>query len=193
MLNSKFEKDQYLIRKKILSFMGAKFHIFDSDGQVILYSKMKAFKLREDIRLYSGEDMMDELLTIHARNIIDFSAIYDVFDTKSGQKVGALKRKGLKSIMKDEWIIINQNDMEIGFIKEDSLGLAILRRFLTNLVPQKYNVEINGIKICEFKQNFNPFVAKLNLDFTLDKENVLDKRLGIAAGILLCAVDSKQN
>jgi len=173
--------------------MGAKFHIFDSDGQVILYSKMKAFKLREDIRLYSGEDMMDELLTIHARNIIDFSAIYDVFDTKSGQKVGALKRKGLKSIMKDEWIIINQNDMEIGFIKEDSLGLAILRRFLTNLVPQKYNVEINGIKICEFKQNFNPFVAKLNLDFTLDKENVLDKRLGIAAGILLCAVDSKQN
>jgi uncharacterized protein YxjI len=192
MLDSKFEKNQYLIRRKVLSVMGAKFHIFDSDGQVIMYSKMKAFKLREDIRLYSGEDMVDELLTIHARNIIDFSAVYDVFDAKSGEKLGALKRKGLKSIMKDEWILMDQNDIDIGFIKEDSLGLALLRRFLTNLVPQKYDVEINGVKVCQFKQMFNPFVTKLNLDFTTDVGNVLDKRLGIAAGVLLCAVEGKQ-
>lgn len=192
-LDSRFEQNQYLIRKKILSFIGGKFHIFDSDGQIILYSRMKAFKLREDIRLYSGEDMQDELLTIHARNIIDFSAIYDVFDAKTGKKIGSLQRKGLKSLMKDEWIIIDHNDMEIGFIKEDNLGLAILRRFLTNLVPQKYDVEVNGMKICRFKQNFNPFVIKLHIDFTANGGNLLDRRLGIAAGVLLCAIESKQH
>lgn len=192
-MSSKFEQNQYLVRRKVLSFAGAKFHIFDSNGQVIMFSKMKAFKLKEDIRIYSGEDMLEELLTIKARKAIDFSAIYDVFDAKTGEKVGALKRKGLKSIMKDEWIIMDQNDMDIGFIKEDSLGLAVLRRFLTNLVPQKYDVEINGIKVCRFKQNFNPFVMMLNLDFSTDNNKKLDRRLGIAAGILLCAIEGKQN
>jgi uncharacterized protein YxjI len=173
--------------------MGAKFHIYDSNGQVIMYSHMKAFKLKEDIRIYTGEDMMEEILTIHARNVIDISATYDVFDSNTGEKVGALKRKGLKSLMKDEWIIMDQHDMEIGFIKEDSLGLAMLRRLLTNLVPQKYDVEFNGMKICKFKQNFNPFVIKLNLDFSTDTSKALDRRLGIAAGILLCAIEGKQN
>ncbi|HEY5586546.1 MAG TPA: hypothetical protein VIK78_18905 [Ruminiclostridium sp.] len=192
-MDSRFEQNQYLIRKKVLSLVGAKFHIFDSKGQVIMYSKMKAFKLKEDIRIYSNEDMKEELLTIHARGIIDFSAIYDVTDPKTGEKVGALKRKGLKSIMKDEWIIMNKDDMEIGFIKEDSLALALLRRVLTNLVPQKYDVEINGIKICKFIHKFNPFVTKMDIDFTTDTGILLDRRLGIAAGILLCAIDGKQN
>jgi ribosomal silencing factor RsfS len=172
--------------------VGQKFYIFDSSGNVVMYSKMKAFKLKEDIRVYSGEDMLEELLLIHARNVIDFSAVYDVIDPKTGEKVGAIKRKGLKSIMKDEWIIMDQNDTVIGVIKEDSLGFALLRRFLTNLVPQKYNIEMNNMAICQFKQNFNPFVVKLNLDFSTDTNHLLDKRLGIAAGILLCAIEGKQ-
>lgn len=191
-MDNRFSYERYLIRKKILSLVGAKFHIFDSAGQVVMFSKLKAFKLKEDIRLYNGEDMQDELLTIRARNVIDFSATYDVVDPKTGEKVGALKRKGLKSILKDEWIILNSSDAEIGSIKEDSMGLALLRRFLTNLVPQNYSVEINGTEVAEFKQNFNPFVTKLNLDFTKDASKVLDRRLGIAAGVLLCAIEGKQ-
>ena len=192
-MDSKFKYEKYLIRKKILSLAGAKFHVFDPDGQVIFFSKMKAFKLKEDIRLYSGEDMQNELLTIHARTVIDFSGTYDVFDTKTSEKVGALRRKGLKSLLKDEWIILDKNDVEIGFIKEDNLGLAILRRVLTNLVPQKYHVDINGLKVSTFKQNFNPFVVKLNLDFSSDPANLFDRRLGLAAGILLCAIEGKQH
>ena len=33
------------------------FHIYDEAGNVAFYSKMKAFKLKEDLRIYSGEDM----------------------------------------------------------------------------------------------------------------------------------------
>jgi uncharacterized protein YxjI len=192
-LNNQFNQQNYLVRKKILTLAGAKFHIYDSYGQVILFSKMKAFKLREDIRLYSEENMQEELVTIHARNIIDISATYDVMDAKTGERLGVLKRKGLKSIFKDEWLILDINDNQIGIIKEDSIGLALLRRFLTNLVPQKYDVEVNGFKVAVFKQKFNPFVFKLNLDFSQDTGNILDKRLGIAAGVLLCAIEGRQN
>jgi uncharacterized protein YxjI len=191
-MNPKFSQTQYLVRKKILSILGAKFHIYDNSGQLILYSQMKAFKLKEDIRLYGDETMNEELITIQARSVIDFSAIYDVVDAVTGERLGSLRRKGMKSILKDEWIILNPSELEVGLIKEDSRLLALLRRFLTNLIPQKFHVEINSKTITVFKQNFNPFVSKLNVDFSLDTANQLDRRLGIAAAVLLLSIEGKQ-
>lgn len=191
-MNPKFSHTQYLARKKVLSLLGAKFHIYDSSGQLVLFSQMKAFKLKEDIRLYSDESMKDELITIQARSVIDFSATYDVIDTVTGERLGSLRRKGMKSILKDEWVILSPSESEIGFIKEDNRLLAMLRRFLISLIPQKFHVEMNSRTVAVFKQNFNPFVGKLNLDFSLDTSNQLDRRLGLAAAVLLLVIEGKQ-
>jgi uncharacterized protein YxjI len=187
-----FEHSFYLIRRKVFTLLGAAFHVYGPDGQVILYSRQKAFKLREDIRLYDGEDMRRELLSIRARQIIDFSAAYDVFDTATGAQVGALRRRGLKSVVRDEWTILDPTDHQIGTICEDSMSLALLRRFFTNLVPQRYSVEVLGGAVAELRQRFNPFILKLELDFSGDPGGQLDRRLGIAAGVLLCAIEGRQ-
>ena len=188
-----FSHEKYLVRRKILKIFGAAFHILDPNGNVAFYSKMKAFKLKEDIRLFTGEDMQTEVLRIQARNIIDFSAAYDIIDTSTNVKIGALKRKGMKSILKDEWIIMDAEDQEKGLIKEDSALLAVVRRFLTNLIPQKYYGELQGEQVCAFKQNFNPFVMKIDLDFSMDRNVLLDRRIGIACAVLLCAIEGKQS
>jgi len=192
MTPDRFSHTTYLIRKRILSVMGGKFEIFDPAGNVVLFSRMKAFKLKEDIRLYTGEDMTTELLTIQARRVLDFSAAYDVVDSTTGQKVGALRRKGLKSMFRDEWIILDAYENEVGMIQEENAVLALIRRVLSNLIPQSYNVTLGGVQVAEFKQNFNPFVTKLTLDFSADLQKRLDRRLGIAAGVLLCAIEGKQ-
>ncbi|CAN7529881.1 hypothetical protein LJR153_003789 [Paenibacillus sp. LjRoot153] len=191
-MNPKFNHQKFVVRKQIFSLVGAKIDIFDMEERAILFSKMKAFKLKEDIRIYGDETMQKELISIQARSVIDFSSIFDVVDVETGRKVGSLRRKGMKSIFKDEWAILSPNDSEIGRIKEDNALLALLRRFLTNLIPQHYNVEINGTKVAEFKQNFNPFVQKLNVDFSTDNNNNLDRRLGLAAAVLLIAVEGSQ-
>jgi hypothetical protein len=172
--------------------MGAKLHIYNSSEELVLFSQMKAFKLKEDIALYTDESMQTELLRIKARNVIDFSATYDVHDSETGEHVGALRRKGLKSILKDEWVILDRHDQEIGLIKEDSTAMALLRRFIT-LIPQKYNIDFDGNVIPAYRQNFNPFVTKIIADFSEDRTGQLDRRLGLAAGILLCAVEGKQD
>jgi uncharacterized protein YxjI len=187
-----FGYNQYLVRRKVFTFAGAKFHIFDPSGNLVFFSRMKAFKLREDIRLYHDENMSEELLLIKARQIIDFSATYDVFDARTREKIGVFKRKGLKSILRDEWFIMDASDREIGVIREDSLLKALLRRFLTNLIPQTYHAEIQGLKVCVYKQNFNPFVLKLNVDFSGDTSLLFDRRLGIAGAILLGAIEGRQ-
>ena len=43
---------------------------------------------------------------------------------------------------------------------------ALLRRFLTNLVPQRFDVEVMGQKVATVRQNFNPFVLELLVDFS---------------------------
>ncbi|MBI5118852.1 hypothetical protein HZA56_20480 [Candidatus Poribacteria bacterium] len=187
-----FGHSMYLIRRKIFTLFGGAFHVYDPTGQLVFYSRLKAFKLKEDIRLYTGEDMQTEALVIKARQVLDISATYDVVDPSTNQKVGALRRKGLKSILKDEWIFMDANDREIGFVKEDSMALALVRRFLTNLIPQKYHGDIGGMPVCIFKQNFNPFVMKITADFSPDINRQLDRRLGIAAAILLCAIEGRQ-
>jgi uncharacterized protein YxjI len=187
-----FQQTTYLVRKKIFKMFGAAFHIYDPSGKVAFYSKQKAFKLKEDIRIYTGEDMQTEVLTILARQILDFSAAYDVVDPATNTKVGALKRKGMKSIVRDEWLIMDAQDREIGSIQEDSMALALIRRFLSTLIPQKYHGVVNGTQVCLFKQNFNPFVTKINLDYSMDTAGLLDRRLGIAGAILLCAIEGKQ-
>lgn len=188
----RFGQSRYMIRRKFFKLFGGAFHIYDEAGNVAFYSKMKAFKLKEDLRVFTGEDMQQEVFSIKARNILDISATYDVTDSASGQKVGALRRKGLKSILRDEWLILDVHDTEVGTIREDSLALAIVRRFLTNLVPQTFQGEMGGAPIFTFRQHFNPFIQKISLDFSADTSGRLDRRLGLAAAVLLCAIEGRQ-
>ena len=191
--DDRFNQTQYLVRRKVFKLLGAAFHVYDMSGNVVLYSKMKAFKLREDIRLFTGEDMKTELLSIRARSAIDFSAAYDVVDAPTGQRIGVLKRKGLKSLIRDEWMVCDAAERERGLIQEDSTALALVRRFLTNLIPQNYHVELAGRPVAIFKQHFNPFIFKMTVDFTLDTGQILDRRFGLACAVLISAIEGRQS
>lgn len=192
-MNINFTENKFLIRRKVMTIGGAKYHIYNEAGGLMFYCKQKAFKLKEDIRLYTNEAMTEEVLIMSARSVIDFSATYDVFDSVEGVKVGALQRKGMKSMFKDEWLVLDPDDNQIGVIQEDSAGLAFIRRFLTNIIPQNFDMIMNGKKVVDIQQAFNPFIYKLNIDYTFDTENIVDRRLGIAAGILISTIEGRQN
>jgi uncharacterized protein YxjI len=191
-MDERFQHGHYLIRRKVLKLLGGAFHIYGPDERLLFYANMKAFKLREDIRLYDDESMRTEVLTIHARGIIDFAATYDVTDAATGERVGALRRHGGRSFFRDEWGILDDHDRQIGSIVEDSMVLALLRRFVTSLLPQTFQADIEGHPVATYSQQFNPFVFKLNVDFSGDTGGLLDPRIGIAAGILLCAIEGRQ-
>jgi uncharacterized protein YxjI len=190
-MNPIFQHNQYLLKRQVFALTG-KFRFYDPVGNLVMFSEQKMFRLREDIRVYSDEKKSQEVLMIKARQIIDFSAAYDVVDSVSGQKVGALRRKGLQSMLRDEWEVLDVGDNVIGKLFEDSMGMALLRRFLSNLIPQNYDIVIGENRAADLKQNFNPFTYQLNMDFSMDTARQLDRRLGIAAGILLAAIEGRQ-
>lgn len=192
-MNPIFEFPTYLLRRQAIALTG-KFRFYDPAGRMIMFSEQKMFRLREDIRVYSDESKSQEVLSIQARQIMDFSAAYDVVDTALNQKVGTLRRKGLRSILRDEWEVLDPGDNVIGQLFEDSIGLALLRRLLLGTwLPQNYDLTVGETRVADIRQNFNPFRYELNLDFSMDTARRLDRRVGIAAGILLAAVEGKQS
>src|SRR3990172_3622887 len=191
-MNPAFSFDRYQLKRQVFAVAG-KFRFYDPSGRLVLFSEQKMFKLREDIRVYADESKTQEVLMIKARQIMDFSAAYDVVDSATGQKVGALRRKGLASILRDEWEILDVGDNAVGKLFEDSMGLALLRRFLSGLIPQNYDITIGTERVADLKQNFNPFSYQLNVDFSMDISRRLDRRIGLAAGILLAAVEGRQS
>jgi len=191
-MNPIFQHSSYLLKRQAIALTG-KFRFYDPLGNLVMFSEQKMFKLREDIRVYSDESKSQEVLSIKARQFLDFSAAYDVVDTSMNQKVGVLRRKGLRSILRDEWEVLDANDSVKGLLFEDSMGLALLRRFLLgNWLPQNYDITFGQTRVADLRQNFNPFRYELNLDFSMDIAHQLDRRLGIAAGVLLAAVEGRQ-
>jgi uncharacterized protein YxjI len=192
-MNPIFQFPGYLLKRQVFALTG-RFRVYDPMGNLVMFSEQKMFRLREDIRVYGDEDKMQEVLSIKARQIMDFSAAYDVVDTALNQKVGALRRKGWSSMLRDEWEVLDANDHVIGRLFEDSMGMALLRRLLLgSLLPQNYDISLGETRVADLKQRFNLFRYELDLDFSMDPSQRLDRRIGIAAGILLAAVEGKQS
>src|ERR1044071_9505659 len=126
-MNSIFQFPRYLLKRQAIALTG-KFRFYDPMGNLVMFSEQKMFRLREDIRVYSDESKSREVLSIKARQILDFSAAYDVVDTELNQKVGVLRRRGLRSLIRDQWEVLDASENIVGKLFEDSIGLAVLRR-----------------------------------------------------------------
>lgn len=186
-MSALFTMDSYYIQTKLLRIFGGAFWFKDMNDQVVAYSKQKRFKLKEDIVLYSDETCTQPLLSIKARSVIDFGATYDIVDMTTGQNLGAARRKGLKSILKDTWKILDANGNEYAEFVEDSN--AILRRFVP-LIPARYHFSIQGQHDIIMAQRFNPIIKKT--DIMIPQGHQLDRRVVAAVALLSSAIEGRQ-
>lgn len=192
-VDERFSKNRYSLRRKFFKIFGNEFHFYDERDQVVLFCEMKGLKLKEDLRIYGSEDRQEELLKITTDQILDIGATYNVVDSRTGEHVGSLKRKGLKSLVRDEWVFLDPEGDEVGTLTEESFFWALFSRFL-NLIPQTYRVQVDGRTVATYEQNFNPFLYRLRIDLSEDPHGQqLDRRLALAAAVLLGGIEGKQN
>lgn len=144
------------------------------------------------MRIFSDESMTTELMNIKTNAVIDFSAVYEVSDSTTGELLGSLQRSGFKSLARDHWTVMGPDGQKVYDLREDSMTLALMRRLLTNLIPATYHLERDDTPVgCEFKQNFNPFLLHFKGDLK-GWDASLDKRLALAIVILLLSIEGKQ-
>ena len=80
--------------------------VSDASGQVVLYTKQKAFKLKEAVTVFADVEQTRPLYTINADRVLDFNAKYDIADT-AGRPLGAIARKGRKSLWRAQYEVMD--------------------------------------------------------------------------------------
>lgn len=189
--SQRFTANRYVLKRQILTLTG-KVRVYGPGEMLLLYAEQKLLKLKEDIRLYSSDDKLQEVMNIQARSIIDFSAAYDVFDSNNGSQIGTLRRKGWRSVLRDEWEILSPQGELLALIREDSQGRALARRFLLgSLLPQSYDLITPQETILgAYHQRFNLFRYVMDIELLADR---IDSRLALVGGIMLAIIEGKQD
>ena len=196
---------RYVLRSHFFRFFGGAYELRDDQGRRCLYARMKRFRLKEDIRVYADARMHDEVLRIRTESIFDFSGAYDVEDSRSHTRVGTLRRSGLRStFVRDHWQMLDADGRPLAELSEDSLGKSLLRRLLEfageiplvgllgYLLPQRYALTRRERPVAHYRQHYNPFIYKLDIDLSPDDSQAVDRRLAIAMAVLLAAIEGRQ-
>jgi hypothetical protein len=175
-----FMHPQYLIKRPFWSLLGRKFHVYAPDKSLVAFVKHPLMKLRQEFTIYTDDTERVPLLTIRARQIIGLNIAHDVFDARTQEKVGSIKSRGLKSIVRDTWDILDSADQPVGLMQED--GAALLRRFFP-ILTGKWHVELGGQEVAKVKQLFRFFVKEFTLDLSMAQGRI-DPRFAVACAIL---------
>jgi len=193
--------ERYTLRRQVFRFIGAGFHIYDETGGLVGYGDQKGWRLREDLRVYTDETKSEELLRIGTEQILDWGATYTVKvppdeARPEGGEIGSFRRKGLKSMLRDEWIVCGPGGQELASVREDSQFKALVRRaheLLAAMTPQGYHlIGADGGEIATYRTHFNPFVHRLGVTVHREDE-VIDDLMLLAGGVLLLAIEGRQD
>ena len=90
---------------EILS-LARKLSVIDATGNLTFFVKQKMFKLKESVTVFADAEQKLPLYELKADRVIDFSASYHFNDAR-GTHVGTVRRKGMKSIWRARYDIVN--------------------------------------------------------------------------------------
>lgn len=109
--------------------LASQIYVRDANGNLIGYVKQKLLKLKEDINVFADEGQTQHLFNIKADRIIDFSAKYN-FTSASGQSLGSISRKGMRSIFKAHYMIFDENGNQTMEIHEENGWVKVVDALL---------------------------------------------------------------
>lgn len=118
------------IRFKLIA-LAPRMFVDDPSGSSVCYVSQKVFKLKEDIQVFTDESRTTEIYRIKADRILDFNASYAFTDSRTGEKFGAVKAKGWRSLWRATYPIVDASGTVTHTIKEDNpwvkMGDALFR------------------------------------------------------------------
>jgi uncharacterized protein YxjI len=166
-------------------------------GPPVAFVRQKRLAFKEDIRFFTGEDEAEELFRIKARRVIDVGGRYNVVDP-AGAPIGVLEHHFRKSLVRSTWRMLTPSDEEVGVALERNQALAILRRVIDFVpygewvpIPYDFLIRDGERELGHFTRRFLSLRDVYTLDLSGDTEKRLDRRLAIALGIGLDALQNR--
>jgi uncharacterized protein YxjI len=179
-------QSHYIIKRKFWSVFERVFRVFTGDGQLIMYVKHPLMRLREEFMVFADEAQTRPLMRVKSRQMIAINFSYEITDANSGQPIGAVEKKGLRSIIRDRFVIRAPNGDEIGYAEEQ--GASILRRFFPWLTS-KHAIFVDGQQAAFIQQRFRFFTKEFEV--TLQPSR-LEPQFVLAVALLALMAEARR-
>jgi uncharacterized protein YxjI len=179
-------QSHYIIKRRFWSFFERVFRVFTGDGQLIMYIQHPLLKLREEFMVYADEAKTRPLLRVKSKQVIAINFSYEVLDAETGQELGAVQKRGLRSIIRDKFHIFDASGTEVGYAEEQ--GASILRRFFPWLTS-KHAIFVGGAQVAFIKQRFRFFTKEFEVD---TQPSSLDPRFVLAVALLALIAEARR-
>jgi uncharacterized protein YxjI len=121
-----------IVEQKITAFVN-KYAIYAVDAagnkaQLVALAQQKRLAFKERVTFYSDEARTQPIFTFRAEKVLDVHGRYVVEDMQ-GAVIGTFKKEFKASLLKSTWHILNADGQPQMTVAENSLTLALFRRF----------------------------------------------------------------
>lgn len=179
-------QSHYRIKRTFWSVFERTFRVFTGDGQLMMLVKHPVFRLREEFTVYADEAQTLPLLLVKSRQIVAINVSFDVVDAASGEFLGSVQKRGLRSIVRDKFLILDRAGNEIGYSEEQ--GASVVRRFIP-LLTSRHAIFINGQQVAAIRQVFRFFTKEFEVTMM---PGTIDTRFVLACALLALMAEARR-
>ncbi len=164
------------------------YRVYGADGRLAAFVEQPWFRLRTELILYADEGQTQPILVIKNRRFAAVNMEHDLFDARSGARLGVLRTRGLRSLFRDTWDILDASERPAGIMIED--GAYFWRRLL-KILPGRHRIELGGREVARITQVFHFFQREFELDL-LDVDDPIEPRFAIACALVAMMADLRR-
>ena len=121
-----------LFLKFKITTLASDFTITDRNENSLAYVRQKMFRLKEDVVVFNNESKSQENFRIRANQWIDFNASYAITDS-FGKNLGKIARKGMRSIWKATYFILDAFDNQKYKVQEENAWVKVFDGIVSDI------------------------------------------------------------
>ncbi len=179
-------QSRYLIKRRFWSFFERTFRVFTHDGQLMMLVKHPVFRLREEFTVYGDEAQTQPLLLVKSRQMVAINFAYEVTDISAGEVLGSVQKRGLRSLVRDKFLILDREGNEIGYTEEQ--GASLMRRFIP-MLTSKHAIFVGGQQVAFIRQIFRFFTKEFEVTVV---PSAVDTRFVLACALLALIAEARR-
>ena len=188
LVEDRYKHIRYLVKRPFFQFFDRRHEVFTPDGQMAMRTFSPLFKLRDELTIFADEAKTQPLIFLKQRRVIELSTQWDVTDAVTGESMGSLRKRFMKSLVRDQWDILGVDGAERGRVIET--GHSFLRR-LFPILPSSHDIEVGGRVVAHIKQRFRFFTKEFELDLS-PALGAIDTRFALACTLLALQAEAQR-
>jgi hypothetical protein len=186
-----FQQDSFRARQTRFS-LTPRLYFYDQDGKTLAFVRNLSFHWNKELRVFSDPTLSFELLTITPAKKDPGQKIFSVYDPVNRELVGKVNVPNASGLQRQEWNLFDRREHHIGHLQEDSAMLAAMRRYLSAALPQTYTFYGEDCIVGIASLMNGIFSPEMEIDLQADCQRRLDRRLVVAALVLVLAGRKQQ-